>query len=128
MKRNFRAVMFDLDGTLLDSLADLANATNHALATLDCSTHPLEAYRQFVGDGARVLCERALPVDRQNLLPEAIRLMREHYAAHCFELTRPYAGITELLAALTERRYKLAVLSNKPDDFTKQVVAHYFKG
>ena len=127
MNQTFRAIMFDLNRTLLNSLANLANATNHALATLDCPTHPLEAYRQFVGDGARVLCERALPGDRQALLPEMLRLMREHYAAHCFELTRPYAGIPELLSALTERRYKLAVLSNKPDDFTKQVVAHYFK-
>src|SRR5689334_13315466 len=126
MNHKFRAVMFDLDGTLIDSLADLANATNHALATLGCPTHPLDAYRQFVGDGARVLCERALPVDRQDSLPEALRLMREHYTTHCFELTRPYPGISELLSALIERRYRIAVLSNKPDDFTKQVVAHYF--
>ncbi len=120
-------MLFDLDGTLVDSLADLANATNHALTQLACPTHPLEAYRIFVGDGARVLCERALPADRQGLINEALHLMRAHYAQHWANLTRPYPGISELLAALHERGYKLAVLSNKPDDFTKQVVAHYFR-
>ncbi len=127
VKPQFRAVLFDLDGTLADSLADLANATNWVLAQAGCPTHPLEAYRRFVGDGARQLCARALPADRQDLLYEVVRLMRDQYAAHCFEQTRLYPGIPELVSALTERRYKLAVLSNKPDDFTKRVIAHYFK-
>jgi phosphoglycolate phosphatase len=127
VKPKFRAVLFDLDGTLLDSLADLANATNWALAQLGCPTHPLEAYRRFVGDGARQLCARALPVDKQELVDDALRLMRKRYDAHCFDLTRLYPGIPELVSALTERRYRLAVLSNKPDDFTKRMIAHYFK-
>jgi phosphoglycolate phosphatase len=127
VKPNVRAVLFDLDGTLADTLADLANATNWALAKLGCPTHPLEAYRWMVGDGARELCVRALPADKQELLDEAVRLMRKRYDAHCFELTRLYPGIPELVSALIERRYRLAVLSNKPDDFTKRVIAHYFK-
>jgi phosphoglycolate phosphatase len=126
VKLNLRAVLFDLDGTLLDTLADLATATNFALAELGCPAHPAEAYRYFVGDGARNLCRRALPADRQELVGEALRLMRQHYDAHCFDQTRVYPGIPELVSALTERRYKLAVLSNKPDDFTKRMVAHYF--
>ena len=69
----FRAVLFDLDGTLADTLADLANATNHAVATLGCPTHPLAEYRYFVGDGARQLCARALPSDRQHLADDASR-------------------------------------------------------
>jgi phosphoglycolate phosphatase len=126
VKHNFRAVLFDLDGTLADTLADLANATNSALTQLGCPTHPIEAYRQFVGDGARQLCVRALPAERQNLVDEAVRLMREHYHEHCYDMTRLYPGIPEVVAALAKRGYRMAVLSNKPDDFTKRMVAHYF--
>jgi len=123
----FRAALFDLDGTLADTLADLATATNHALAQLGCPTHPRDAYRQFVGDGARVLCERALPPDRQHLAEQARSIMRDYYAAHWADQTRLYPGIQETVAALAARGYKLAVLSNKPDDFTKQMIAHYFR-
>ena len=126
MNEKFRAVLFDLDGTLLDTLADLANATNHALTQLGCPTHPTKAYRHFVGDGARNLCLRALPAEKQHLADHALRLMREHYDAHCFDLTKPYPGITDLLSELAARRYPMAVLSNKPDVFTKRMVAHYF--
>lgn len=126
MKPNFRAVLFDLDGTLADTLADLANAVNHALASLGCPTHPLPAYRYFVGDGARNLIERTLPAGRHELVEKALALMREHYDAHCFDETRLYPGIPELVAALRQRGLKLAVFSNKPDHFTKRMVAHYF--
>ena len=126
MKHDFRAVLFDLDGTLADSLADLANATNWTLTQLGCPTHPLPNYRYFVGNGARQLCARALPANKQNLVDDALRLMRERYDAHCFDLTKLYAGIPELISSLAERRYHLAVLSNKPDHFTKRMIAHYF--
>ena len=126
MKQPVRAVLFDLDGTLADTLADLANAVNHALVTLGCPTHPTAAYRYLVGDGARVLCQRALPADKQHLVADAQRLLREHYDAHCFDETRLYPGIPELVSVLAERRYKLAVLSNKPDEFTRRMIAHYF--
>ena len=126
MNRNIRAVLFDLDGTLVDSLADLANATNCALTQLGCPTHPVESYRTRVGDGARELCARALPGDKQALADQVLKLMRQHYDAHCFDLTTPYPGIPELVSALAARRYSLAVLSNKPDDFTKRVIEHYF--
>jgi phosphoglycolate phosphatase len=123
---HFRAVLFDLDGTLADTLADLANAVNHALATLGLPPHPQPAYRYFVGDGARNLITRALPPDRQDLVEPALARMRAHYDAHCFDETRLYPGIPELVAELHRRRYKLAVFSNKPDEFTKRMVAHYF--
>jgi phosphoglycolate phosphatase len=126
MQRQFQAVLFDLDGTLVDSLADLANATNHALASLGCPTHSRAAYRHFVGDGARTLCQRALPADEPELLEPALALMRAHYDAHRYDETRPYPGVPELIAALAERGYRLAVLSNKPDQFTQELVAHYF--
>lgn len=126
MKHDIRGVLFDLDGTLADSLADLANATNAALTQLGCPTHPVESYRYFVGAGARELCARALPSDKQDLVDETLRRMREYYDAHCFDLTKLYPGIPELVSALHERRLKMAVLSNKPDVFTKRMVAHYF--
>jgi phosphoglycolate phosphatase len=127
MIRDLRAVLFDLDGTLADTLADLANATNWALAQLGCPTHPTDSYRLKVGDGARQLCARALPPDKQGLVDEVLRLMRQHYDQHCFDMTKLYPEIPELISALTERRYSLAVLSNKPDDFTKRMIAHYFR-
>ena len=126
MKHDIRGVLFDLDGTLADSLADLANATNAALTQLGCPTHPAESYRYFVGDGARELCARALPPDKQGLVDETLRRMREYYDAHCFDLTKLYPGISELVSALHERRLKMAVLSNKPDVFTKRMIAHDF--
>lgn len=126
VKHDLRAVLFDLDGTLADSLADLANATNWALTQLGCPTHPLESYRYFVGEGARELCARALPADKQNLVDDALRLMRERYDAHCFDLTKLYPGIPELISVLAERHYRLAVLSNKPDVFTERMILRYF--
>ena len=128
MKSGFRAVLFDLDGTLADTLADLANAVNHALITLDCPTHLLSAYRYFVGDGARNLILRALPSDKASLVDKGLALMRAHYYAHCFYKTRLYPGIPELVANLHKRGLKLAVFSNKPDVFTKRMVAHFFGG
>jgi phosphoglycolate phosphatase len=122
-----RAVLFDLDGTLADTLADLANATNWALTQLGCPAHPREKYRHLVGDGARQLCVRALPAGKQALVDEVLRLMRNRYAAHWADETRLYRGIPEVVTALVRRGYRLAVLSNKPDDFTRQVVAHYFR-
>ena len=121
-----RAVLFDLDGTLADTLADLAHAVNHALVTLGQPTHPLAAYRHFVGDGARNLIHRALPATRPDLIEPALALMRAHYDAHCFDQTRLYPGIPELVAELRRRQLTLAVFSNKPDVFTKRMIAHYF--
>jgi phosphoglycolate phosphatase len=123
----YRAVLFDLDGTLADTLADLANATNWALTQLGCPTHSLESYRYKVGDGNRQLCERALPADKQDLVDELMRLMADCYNEHYIDETRLYPGIAELVSTLAKRGCKLAVLSNKRDEFTKRIVAHFFK-
>ena len=127
MKQILTAILFDLDGTLADTIADLANATNWMLEQLGCPTHPMASYRHMVGDGARNLCTRALPPDKLHLLDDAIRMFRQRYGEHCFDLTALYPGMADLVAKLHASGYKLAVLSNKPDDFTKKTIAYYFK-
>lgn len=124
---SYRAVLFDLDGTLLDTLEDLADSTNAALAQLGCPPHPLDAYRHFVGDGVVNLLTRTLPEARRDpaTVARAVELMRAIYAEHWADKTRPYPGIPELLDALAARGVKMAVLSNKPDDTTKLCVARF---
>ena len=118
------AVIFDLDGTLLDTLDDLGDSMNAVLASLDCPTHPIEAYKLFVGDGVIALAQRALPGARRDdaTITEAVTRMRDEYGKRWAGKTRPYDGVPEMLQALHGRGLKLAVLSNKPDDFTKLTV------
>ena len=101
----YKAVLFDLDGTLLDTLTDLAEATNWALRRLGFPEHPRESFKYFVGDGIDPLLERALPTDHCDTatVAEGARLMRSQYAKRWAATTRPYAGIPELLDALTAR-------------------------
>lgn len=118
-------MLFDLDGTLLDTLEDLANSTNAALSQLGFPPHPIDAYRYFVGDGVRNLILRTLPEAHRDeaTVAKAVDLMRRIYGEHWADKTRPYPGVPELLDALAERGVKVAVLSNKPDDTTKLCVA-----
>ncbi len=122
------AVIFDLDGTLLDTLADLANAMNAALAQLGFPPHTPDECRHYVGDGASRFAERALPPDARH--PDTIRRLTAayvtQYAAHWNRETKPYPGIPELLSTLTTRAIPLAVLSNKPHDFVCKTVPHFF--
>jgi phosphoglycolate phosphatase len=124
MSMNYRAVLFDLDGTLLDTLEDLADSVNAALRSLDFPEHPREAYKYFVGDGMEVLVERALPEDHADSATraECVARLRREYAQRWAVKTRPYAGIPELLDALTARGMAMGVLSNKPDEFTRLCV------
>jgi phosphoglycolate phosphatase len=118
-------VLFDLDGTLLDTLDDLADSTNAALAQLGFPPHPLDAYRYFVGDGVTNLILRTLPEAHRDeaTVARTVDLMRRIYGEHWADKTMPYPGVPELLDALAERGVKMAVLSNKPDDSTKLCVA-----
>jgi phosphoglycolate phosphatase len=119
----FDAIIFDLDGTLLDTLDDIADSANAVLARRGFPTHPVEAYRYFVGDGVQKLIQRVLPADaREELGDTCLREMREEYGRNWNVKTRPYDGVPELLDELTARGLKLAVLSNKPDRFTKMCV------
>lgn len=130
MKIEFQAVIFDLDGTLLDTLADIAHAANAGLRELGFPTHPVESYRRFVGDGAGCLALRVMPEDHHD--DETVQRCREIIAAEyakCWaDNTRPYPGVPELLAELHERRIPMAVLSNKPHESTRMVVEGYFPG
>lgn len=120
-----RCVLFDLDGTLVDSLADLADSMNRVLIRQGLPPHPTEAYRYFVGDGMVNLVQRALPPgnnNRQDLIQDCVREMRQEYGLHWADTTRPYPGIAELLDALASRGIEMAILSNKPDRLTQEVV------
>jgi len=118
-------VLFDLDGTLLDTLEDLADSMNAALRQLGFPPHPLEPYKYFVGDGVVNLVARALPEGHRDetTVARAVELMRSIYGEHWADKTRPYPGVPELLDALVERGVKMAVLSNKPNDSTQLCVA-----
>jgi phosphoglycolate phosphatase len=126
----YQAVLFDLDGTLLDTLTDLADATNHALRRLGFPEHPRDSFRYFIGDGVETLVQRILPQDRCDAatMAECAGLMRREYAQRWAATTRPFAGIPELLDALTARGVPMAVLSNKPDEFTRLCVAQLLPG
>lgn len=121
-------VIFDLDGTLLNTIADLAQSTNHALARLGYPTHPTDAYRLMVGNGINKLFERALP-EGEKTQENIMRVRAEflpHYDAHNADLSCPYPAIPELLAHLQEAGIKIAVASNKYQRATEKLVAHYF--
>ena len=120
----FRATIFDLDGTLLDTLDDIANAANNVLAARGFPTHPNSDYRTFIGDGVIKLMLRALPKahrDEATVQVSVGAYVRE-YERTWNALTKPYPGVPEMLDALVIRGLKLAVLSNKPDHFTQRCV------
>ncbi|HNY64974.1 MAG TPA: HAD family hydrolase [Deltaproteobacteria bacterium] len=121
---DIKAVIFDLDGTLLDTIGDIGDAMNHVLAQHGLPVHDRSAYLTFVGAGMDVLVRRALPAGftDEALVPELLARMREEYAKRWRLTSRPYPGIPELLKALTERGIPFSVLSNKLDSFTKEMV------
>lgn len=125
-----RAVLFDLDGTLLDTLKDLAVSVNEAMTRCGWPAHPESSYRRFVGDGVRKLIERAAPAGAHGsaAFERAVEEYRAIYARRWDETTHPFPGIPECLAALAARRVPMGVLSNKPDEMTRKCVARYFPG
>lgn len=122
----FDAALFDLDGTLLDTLTDLSAAANHALQDVGRPTYPRDAYRTLVGQGVRNLFIDALGPDHQNKLEDALASFHLYYADHRFDTTRAYPGIDAMLDRLAKADLKLAVLSNKPHAATVDVVDRFF--
>lgn len=129
MKR-FDGVIFDLDGTLIDSLEDIANAANATLAELGKPTCTLESFKTHVGDGVSVLFQRALPETRTDphLLDRCMRIYQGYYDRGWDRNTEPYSGILQMLRKAQQEGLILAVLSNKPDHFTKRCVERFLPG
>ncbi len=117
-----RAVIFDLDGTLVDSLGDIAAAMNRSLAGRGFPTHPVDAYRTFIGEGVQKLAERALPPGQQQQKAALLQAYQADYAENLLQTSAPYPGIPELLDALSARSIPMAILSNKPDAPTRRMV------
>ncbi len=117
-----RGVIFDLDGTLVDSLGDIAAAMNRSLAARGFPTHPVDAYRTFIGEGVQKLAERALPPGQQQEKAALLQAYQADYAENLLETSAPYPGIPELLDALSARAIPMAILSNKPDAPTRRMV------
>lgn len=125
-----RAVIFDLDGTLLDTLDDLADAGNVTLEALGLPTHPVDAYRYFVGLGVVELARMMLPEDRRDeaTVATAAERVGAEYKLRWKDKSHPYDGVADMLAALLERGLPLCVLSNKPQVYTDITVREFFPG
>ena len=123
----YTTYIFDLDGTLLDTLDDLTASVNYALRTHGMPGHSTDDVRRFVGNGVRKLMERAVPDGADNpLFEDAFATFRQHYMTHSLDTTRPYKGIPETLAALKARGCRLAVVSNKMMAATQSLCSHFF--
>jgi len=124
-----KLIIFDFDGTLLDTLTDMANCTNYALEQCGFPVHPVDAYKLFVGNGILKLFERALPASART--EENIEKIRAqfvpYYDVHYMDMTAPYPGITKLLEVLQGKGIQLAIASNKYQSATETLAEHYFK-
>lgn len=124
----FKGVIFDLDGTLVNSLEDIADAMNSVLQNLNYPTHNYETYQYFIGSGLRNLVSKALPETHndEKHIDRCYQLMIEEYSGNCTRKTKPYDGIVELLDHLISHNIKLSVFSNKSDELTKKITTALF--
>lgn len=124
-----KAVIFDLDGTLLNTLDDLADSTNYALSRFGYPTRTIEEVRLFVGNGVAKLIERAIPDGKNNPnFEKCLAIFKENYAQNMYNKTAPYNGIIEMLSNLKSKGRKIAVVSNKFDLAVKELCKKYFEG
>lgn len=121
-----RGLIFDLDGTLVDSLPGIASALNHSLEDLKLPTHSVAAVESFIGDGILTLVQRALAPDQQDRCSEVVTNFQKHYSQNWQSGTHPYPGMIELLEELHQQGLPMAVLSNKPHAFTVDIVETLF--
>lgn len=124
---NYKAVIFDLDGTLINTLQDIAESVNQALRKLSLPTHSVDSYRLKVGQGSRTMISRSLSGEHQGLVDKVAQMQRAYYGDHLHDQTRRYPGIDAMLAQLKQQGLKLAVLSNKLDEHTKRLINHFFQ-
>ncbi|HOK96771.1 MAG TPA: HAD family hydrolase [Anaerohalosphaeraceae bacterium] len=122
-----KGVIFDLDGTLVNTLADLTNAMNFALNELGCPARSSEECRQMIGRGLRNFAYEALPDDKKDLCGQLVERMVSRYQQHCLEETTVYDGIYETVEELARRGLRLAVLTNKKQKPTDLIIRHFFK-
>lgn len=124
---NYNTYIFDLDGTLLNTLQDLTTSTNYALRSSGMPERSIEEVRRFVGNGVKKLMERAVPDGLENpIFERTYELFRQHYLAHSLDTTRPYPDVMETLKALKARGKKIAVVSNKFYAATQELCFHFF--
>ncbi len=121
-----KLVIFDLDGTLLNTIADLGNACNYALKQAGLTEHPLSSYNYMVGNGVRKLMERAAPDASTEEIDALLADFRVYYDDHCTDCTVPYPGIPDLLNRLTQMGVRLAVASNKYQGAVDKIITHFF--
>lgn len=125
--KEYSTYIFDLDGTLLNTINDLAASTNYALRSVGLPEHTVEDVRRFVGNGVRKLMERAIENgDKNPLFEKAYSIFRQHYLEHGLDTTEPYAGIVDMLEELNRRGKNIAVVSNKFYAATQELVRHFF--
>lgn len=118
-----KTAIFDLDGTIADTICDLGDAVNYGLEQLGCPVHDYMAYKKMVGNGAKKLCERALPEGKKDRAEELRGLFREYYSAHYLDKTRLYDGIEETLEKLQKNGVYLAVATNKPESAARDIIS-----
>ena len=120
-------VIFDMDGTVLNTLDDLAASVNYVLTRFGMPTHCTEDYRQYFGNGIRYALQCAAPDGTdEETIDQMLPVFREHYNAHCLDKTGPYEGIPELMKCLRERGFKIAIVSNKIDSAVKELSDQFF--
>lgn len=123
-----KAIIFDLDGTLLNTLSDLADSTNYALSEFSYPNRTISEVRQFVGNGVAKLIERAIPSGLENPdFTQCLNIFKQHYQQNMYNKTMPYDGIVEMLKKMKSMDYKIAVASNKFDIAVKELCGKYFE-
>ena len=126
--KNINTVIFDMDGTTLNTLVDLANAVNYVLSTFDMPTHEIEEYRKWFGNGIRYAIRCAVPESTsEETIDKMLPVFKKYYGIHCLDETRPYVGILDLMKVLKEHGYKMAIVSNKIDPAVKELNNRFFK-